>query len=724
MSVVRLTVLSVYLTVLVWAVSTDGLPVDRPVVIAWLLGAAVIVLGGRQRGVAARAVADWLPIVLVLVGYDLSRGAADGLGMPLQVRMPTVADETVFGTVPTVWLQRHLGLLGTDVHWWEVGVSLVYVSHYIVPFALGVWLWARSRDRFVWWRDRFLTMTAIGLIGYVLLPTAPPWYAARVGELPTVRRTASRGWNELGIGIADRLFDLGRAALNPTAAFPSLHAAFAAFTVVAVWRGSRRWARPLLVAYPLAMGAALVVSGEHYVVDVVAGWAVVAVTIVLWRRLDRWVVPWRTARRERRAAREAVTASTPTAPPLEPPDRSLPQPVWVLAGGAALVALASRAVHLGAPDVLVFDEGFYAAQALEIAQHGVEVGHTVHPPGAKWAIAAGIRLLGFRPVGWRLVPLIAGAGVAAATVVAAFRAVRSRALAALAGLIVLTDGIAVTTGRLALLDGIVALWTTLAFAALVHVASRPLDAFLLRRRVWVVAVLFGCALASKWSAAPVWLASVGFVAWLTREAQLPRRRPLVVLVAVPLAVYALTYVPTMVAFDQSAVARVACADGVTCGDGVFDRVEAIAHDHVEVVRFHTSLDPTSRYAVSSWNWVVQTQPTVLWSEGHRRIEAKGNPLVWPLGTAALVWCGWAGFSRRRPVALLVALTALGWWAPWAIAQRAGFSFYAAPLVPVLAVGVAVAAGELPTAWRGRVAVAVAAIAVVGAVVLAPRWFAW
>ena len=729
MSVLRLTALSVYATVFVWSVWAHGLPLERPVVIAWLLGLAIISLGGRQPGLACRAVADWIPFVLVMAAYDLSRGAADGLGMPLQIRLPIRVDEALFGAVPTVWLQQHLGPFGRDVHWWEVGPSLVYASHFIVPLALGVWLWARDRPRWQWWRNRFLTITVAGLMTYLLIPTAPPWYASRLGEIGTVHRTASRGWSLLGIHVADRVFDLGRAVVNPVAALPSLHAAFAAFVSVTLWRQTpRRW-RPVLVAYPLAMGFALVISGEHYVFDVLLGWAYVVGTILLWRRLDRRLAPWRAGRAAQRAERAAAENSAaaetvvPTAPPVEPPDRRLPSRVWTVAALATLVALATRAFRIGKPDVLVFDEGFYALQAFEIAQTGVEQGHTVHPPAAKWAIAAGIRLLGFNPLGWRLVPLLAGALVVGFTVIAAFRATASLRLAAVAALVVLTDGIAIITGRLALLDGIVALWTTAAFAVLIGIAARPLDGVVLRRSAWPLGVLFGLAIASKWSAAPVWLASVGFVAWLAGQAHLPRRRPLLVLCLVPLGVYALSFAPTLINYSDSAVARVACADGATCDDGPFDRVVAIAHDHVEVLRYHTSLEPRNSYAVSSWSWIVQARPAVLYSLDGRTVSTRGNPLIWIAGTAALVFLGWIGACRRQPVPALIALWALCWWAPWAIGRRPGYSFYAAPLVPVLAVGIAVALARLPHRWRQVGIGATVVTALVGAALLAPVWFA-
>ena len=54
---------------------------------------------------------------------------------------------------------------------------------------------------------------------------------------------------------------------------PSLHAAYALLATLAVWRLVPRWARVLLAIYPLAMTFALVYSGEHYVVDCIAGFA-------------------------------------------------------------------------------------------------------------------------------------------------------------------------------------------------------------------------------------------------------------------------------------------------------------------------------------------------------------------------------------------------------------------------------------------------------------------
>ena len=47
-----------------------------------------------------------------------------------------------------------------------------------------------------------------------------------------------------------------------------------------LWRIVPRWARPVLAVYPVAMAWALVYTGEHYVVDCVAGWVYAVVVFV------------------------------------------------------------------------------------------------------------------------------------------------------------------------------------------------------------------------------------------------------------------------------------------------------------------------------------------------------------------------------------------------------------------------------------------------------------
>ncbi|MCS7051956.1 MAG: phosphatase PAP2 family protein, partial [Thermomicrobium sp.] len=59
---------------------------------------------------------------------------------------------------------------------------------------------------------------------------------------------------------------------NPFAAMPSLHVAFAMFVCIGLFRVSRRW--PLRIGgvlYAIAMTIAVIGTGNHYVLDCIAG---------------------------------------------------------------------------------------------------------------------------------------------------------------------------------------------------------------------------------------------------------------------------------------------------------------------------------------------------------------------------------------------------------------------------------------------------------------------
>ena len=94
----------------------------------------------------------------------------------------------------------------------------------------------------------------------------------------------------LGVARGPGLLSARGRFANPVAAIPSLHAAYPMLLALFFWRGAGRW-RWLLAAYPLAMGFTLVYAGEHYVIDVVLGWAYAVVVFVAVSAAYRW---WRT----------------------------------------------------------------------------------------------------------------------------------------------------------------------------------------------------------------------------------------------------------------------------------------------------------------------------------------------------------------------------------------------------------------------------------------------
>jgi hypothetical protein len=285
---VRRAALVAYGLFFVFGCATWGVPLDRERVVLWTCGALLCASIGRSPRAALHVALDWLPFVAVLFVYDLSRGAAENLGLPVHYTPQLDADRWLFGgEVPTVWLQDRMLEPGGPVRWWDVVLALVYSSHFIVPFAVAGALWARSRARFHAYAKRFVTLSFAGVATFVLFPAAPPWLASRLDYLPHVYRTAGRGWEAMGLDVAERMLERGQSTVNLVAAVPSLHSAYALLITLFLWSRARPLMRVLLAAYPVAMGFTLVATGEHYVVDVLLGWAFAVAVMVAWGRWDR-----------------------------------------------------------------------------------------------------------------------------------------------------------------------------------------------------------------------------------------------------------------------------------------------------------------------------------------------------------------------------------------------------------------------------------------------------
>ncbi|TQN42469.1 PAP2 superfamily protein [Blastococcus colisei] len=268
-----------------------GLPTDRVVLLGWVVaGLALYAVADGPRRVG-RLLADWLPLVALLLAYDASRGLADGFGATVHVAELATADRWLSGgSLPTVVLQQYW-----QADWWKAVASLVYASHFVVtPVVLGV-LWVRNRDRWKTFARLVVGLSAAGLATYVLYPAAPPWLAAKDGVIEPVRRLSGAGWEVLGLPRAGALLADSQGQVNQVAAVPSLHTAFAVLVcLVLLPVARRRWQRVVLLGYGPAMAVVLVWAGEHYVIDTLLG-AVYAVAVVLvaaqWRAWRRRMSP-------------------------------------------------------------------------------------------------------------------------------------------------------------------------------------------------------------------------------------------------------------------------------------------------------------------------------------------------------------------------------------------------------------------------------------------------
>ncbi|BCB89540.1 phosphatase PAP2 family protein [Phytohabitans suffuscus] len=210
------------------------------------------------------SVAGFLQQVLIVVGavvaYFGVRGLTEGdADTAVRNARRVVAVERALGLHWEGRLQESvLGLpfAGTFFNW-------VYVyGHWPLITVVLCWLAIRHRQVFLRLRNAMLLSGGIGIFVFAALPVAPPRLAG-LGLVDTVTERSN----------AYRVLQ-PPAFTNQYAALPSLHAGWNLVISVAVILATRRlWLRVLAVAVTLSMDAAVVLTANHYLLDVVAGLA-------------------------------------------------------------------------------------------------------------------------------------------------------------------------------------------------------------------------------------------------------------------------------------------------------------------------------------------------------------------------------------------------------------------------------------------------------------------
>jgi membrane-associated phospholipid phosphatase len=154
-----------------------------------------------------------------------------------------------------------------------IGIDAFYMfAHLLVTIGVLTWVYVWRRRHYPQVRNVLMLTTAIALVVYYVYPTAPPRMLTNYGFVdPAVvlHHVAPAGGDQPDSFL-----------YNPYAAMPSLHVGYALVVGLALFIAERRrWVRLFAVAYPLAMTAVVVISGNHWLLDVMG--AVVTVALAL-----------------------------------------------------------------------------------------------------------------------------------------------------------------------------------------------------------------------------------------------------------------------------------------------------------------------------------------------------------------------------------------------------------------------------------------------------------
>src|SRR3954467_9128837 len=153
-------------------------------------------------------------------------------------------------------------------------------AHYVVTLFVLVWLYRKGSAHYTPARWALVVSCVIALACYLLLPTAPPRMLSGYTDIMSMH--AADGW-----WSTDASAPKGMGGLtNELAAFPSLHAGWALWVALVVRRSTRNyWARGLAWMHMVITAVVVIGTGNHWILDVAAGWALVIVAMWL-------VAPW------------------------------------------------------------------------------------------------------------------------------------------------------------------------------------------------------------------------------------------------------------------------------------------------------------------------------------------------------------------------------------------------------------------------------------------------
>ncbi len=353
--------------------------------------------------------------------------------------------------------------------------------------------------------------------------------------------------------------------------------------------------------------------------------------------------------------------------------------------------------RLTIPSSPFFDEVHYLPAARVLIEGGYPINRE-HPPLGKELLALSMLVFGDRPLGWRLLPALAGIAAIWAAMRALWFASLSRVATLCGGILLATAIPLLIQSRIAMLDIFMIAFVMLAlwFCAGAIRAPRPAAA---RWRLALAGVALGCAMASKWNAIPVAalpglaflgarLHSMGFKGLFSRRGAPVQGITLIEaglwLGALPLATYALAYWPFY-----------------TANSTPLQGFNALVTLHREMLDLQQQKLASHTYQSVWYQWAGNWR--AIWylyerADGAQRgVLLVGHPLTMLIGLPAMVWCAYAGVMRRRTDALAVFILYAVSLGMWIIANK-NVQFYYHYVLPscFLMAGLALALDEL---WR-------------------------
>jgi hypothetical protein len=194
-------------------------------------------------------------------------------------------DLQVFGVEPAVWMDRFVTPSTTEWFAFFYFCYFFLLAAHVLPIVFG----ARNQMLLGEFMLGMLIIVCVGHTGYIVVPGFGPYKA-----MPDLFK------NELPSGMwMDLVWSTVRSSGAMKDIFPSLHTAGPCFIAMFSWRNRAqlpfRFTWPLLTFFAVNIIGATMFLRWHYVIDVVAGFAMASAAAWVAPRVTRWELERRSA---------------------------------------------------------------------------------------------------------------------------------------------------------------------------------------------------------------------------------------------------------------------------------------------------------------------------------------------------------------------------------------------------------------------------------------------
>ncbi len=230
-----------------------------------------------------RVIGEIVVVLLLLRAYDLVRTHAEvrqqaalrhgQFLLDVERRLHVDMERVLNG-----WAVRHADVSLLASYWYQF-------AHVSVTLSVLVWCWWRRPASYRRVRNALVLTNVFGLAIFLCYPAAPPRFLPGGGFIDAVAN-AGFGTSHGGPVTADQY-----------GAFPSLHLAWAVWTALVAYRlagpirlpGARRSISPrwAWLCYPLITATVVVVTANHYLLDVLTGGLIAVLTLAIAHRFPR-----------------------------------------------------------------------------------------------------------------------------------------------------------------------------------------------------------------------------------------------------------------------------------------------------------------------------------------------------------------------------------------------------------------------------------------------------